>query len=160
MVLSCLALQTLWYISPVYCTPCTLPSRSSHIFSVVWKDPANRQDMAEGKTTNELGFTAKRGSSPSFISMLYLFYTCSSMFWGFFSYWMLSLPQLQLPCSRSLSDGHITQSVLPSWYWIVATSKTVLFHKLHTHYLLAVSVRRELRLQGCGREKKWQHNRN
>lgn len=92
MVLSCLALQTLWYISPVYCTPCTLPSRSSHILLVVWKDPANRQGMAEGKTTNELGFTAKRGSSPSSISVLYLFYTCSSMFWGFFLLNVSSFP--------------------------------------------------------------------
>lgn len=29
-------------------------------FSVVWKDHASRQSTAEGKTTNKLGFTARR----------------------------------------------------------------------------------------------------
>jgi len=105
-----------------------LPSTAPHApclswkptsFSAVWKDHTSRQGMAEGKTTNELGSSFRR-EEVHLLCRILLFYTTLH---GFVSYWMLTLPQLQVPFSRSLVDAHIAPSIWPSWSSILATSK-------------------------------------
>lgn len=119
-------------------------------FSVVWKDHANRQGMAEEKTTKELGFTAKREEVP-----LPLFLHCILLFLHLPFMVLFPTECWLLPSCSCLSADLSQMATLVSlfgradtWSWQHPSQTFNINYSLS----LAVSLWWELRLQGCRRE--------
>lgn len=150
MVLSYLALPTLQYISPVYCTSCTLPFRCSHVLLSCME--ASRKQIRYGWRENDKWagiHSQERGSSPSSISVMSYSFTPAFQWFCFL-----------LHASSSPAAAAFLQISL-RWPHCSFCLAKLIFDNGNTHastfninysLSLAVSLWWELRLRGCGRK--------